>query len=351
MIKIRALGFFQVRQVLDLLKAHHGEHLHTKILEKLHHCYVPFQRISQLLPPRFQFMPIIYVAVSRNKVFGFIWLRTDGVKGSRLRIEQVLIDPTKFSYDIGTQLVNFVVNRYGAEGVQTFLALVHENADEAQALFKTCGFRHVTKVLSYVHTSPSDIGDGEAQDIHGLRESGRQDRLKLKELYTDCLAPETRICLEKAVDDFNGPLAKTYRTNTLAPGSQPVFFKRWVIEDVVHDVLLAAVDVVTDNCRDFHINLLVSPGWSDGLESLLDYGVSQVLKNTESAQIHVACYLFNKELNHLLEEKGFSRTETAEVLVKDYWIPLQDDSQTQQSPILAFPGKTSPACLKPTAQS
>ena len=55
----------------------------------------------------------------RDQVLGLIWLSRDGARNNRWKIDQVIVDPMASTYDVGTQLVNYVINRYGGAGVQT----------------------------------------------------------------------------------------------------------------------------------------------------------------------------------------------------------------------------------------
>lgn len=340
MIKIRALGTRELKQVLNLLERFSEKEFEYSALQKFRQLYIPFHRINQLLPPQFQFLPAIYVAVSRKKVLGLIWLSRDGKKKNRWKIDQLIIDPDEFSYDVGTQLVHYVINRYGAEGVQTFLALVESHCDQALGLLKSCGFRLCTRMHSFTHESPSTI-TLKKEPINELREAFGSDRIKIQSLYNDSLTPEVRLSLEKIPADFSRSLVRQ-----MVDKLQGIFFRRWVVEDTARDLLLASIEIITLNYIDYHLNLVVSPAWRNGYEALINFGIQQVLKNTSSAKIYLQVYDFHKDEMATLESLGFTRSTITEILVKDYWIPLQDKSEKPASPILLFPGKTSPACSR-----
>ena len=104
MIKIRALGTKELKQVLTLLKQYGHEELEYSVLRRLRQLYVPLHVLSQLLPPQWQFMPGIYVAVARDDVMGLVWLTQDGHRNNRWSIDELIIDPDQSTYDIGTQL-------------------------------------------------------------------------------------------------------------------------------------------------------------------------------------------------------------------------------------------------------
>ncbi len=337
MIKIRAMGVRELKQVLNLLERFTDEDFEYRVLENFQQLYAPIQRFSQMLPPQWQFIPAIYVAVSNGKVLGLIWLSKDGHKASRWKIEQLIIDPDEFSYDVGTQLINYVINRYGAEGVQTFLALVHNRYEQALSLLKSCGFRHVSRLHVFVHEHPSSLAVQEAP-IGSLRESDGGDRYKLKALHDESLPIEKRIPLEKNPKDFSSSWLQMFSDRL-----KGIFHKRWVVEDRANDLFVGSLEITTENYKDFQLNVMVSPGWQDGYEDLLRYGIQHVMQHTENARIHVHAYEFHPEFLETLRDLNFQRVYEAELLVKDYWVPLGDKPEKRTSPILLFAGKPSTA--------
>lgn len=337
MIKIRAMGVRELKQVLNLLERFTDEDFEYRVLENFRQLYAPLQRFSQMLPPQWQFIPAIYVAVSNQKVLGLIWLSRDGHKASRWKIEQLIIDPDEFSYDVGTQLINYVVNRYGAEGVQTFLAFVHNQYEQALGLLKSCGFRHVSRLHVFAYENLSSWAS-EEMTISSLREAGGSDRHKLKVLHDETLPIEKRIPLEKHPRDFTPSCLQS-----ISDRLKGIFHKRWVVEDRAHDLFIGSLEITTENYKDFQLSILVSPGWQDGFEDLLRYGIQHVMQHTENARILIQVYEFQSEFLDTLKELGFNRVYEAELLVKDYWVPLEDKPEKRSSPILLFAGKPSTA--------
>ncbi len=340
MIKIQAMGIKELKQVFSLLEQFTEESFKSEVLEQFQHLYGPIQQISQALPPRLQFTPAIYVALSKEKsqtkVLGLIWLSKDGKKNNRWKIEQLIIDPQEFSFDVGAQLINYVINRYGAEGVQTFLAVVHHQYEQALSLLKSCGFRHVTRLHYFCHENPTSLAS-QKPDIRGLREVTASDRFRLKELHLASLPTDKRLSFEKSHRDFNPSFFEN-----MVNGINGVFSKRWVVEDRIHETLLGSLLMSTTNLKDFHLELTLSPAWEDGYEDLLNFGIYHALQQTSTPRLFVEAFAFNDyQLKHL-EQLQFSRLHDAEILVKDYWIPLKDQEK-RTSPVLLFDGKPSTA--------
>jgi len=342
MIKIRALRSSELKQVLSLLNQYSDRESEYSVLQKMQQLYIPVHRLSLLMPLNMQFMPAIFIAAAESKVLGLIWLSPDGRHYRRWKIDHLILDPDSSSYDVGTQLVHYVINRYGGEGVQTFIAYVDQYHTSGLALLKTCGFRRCGRLHYFSHQNPGVIKLSPIA-LEGLRESNNRDCNRLAGIYNDALPSETRVCLEKSGHDFYRSISKRG-----AEKAKGIFFKRWVGQDMARDCLTVSIEISTANYQDFSINIITSPGWEQSYEDALTYAVQQVLLITGNGKIYIECFEFNKTGVEVLEKMGFQRQSIAEVLVKDYWIPIEDKGDRLQSPLLLFSGRTSPAInLKP----
>jgi GNAT superfamily N-acetyltransferase len=356
MIKIRALRPGELKQVLALLSRYSDRESEYSVLRKMQQLYIPLHRLSQLLPLNCQFMPGIFVAVAwdergntpvthpdvgnRDKVLGLVWLSRDGRHSRRWKIDHLVLDPDASSYDVGTQLINYVINRYGGDGVQTFLAYVDQYYNTGLALLKSCGFRRCGRIHYFSRRGPLPARAEEGYTPPaGLRESRSGDASRLAVLYNDMLPPEARICLEKSARDFRSSLPMA-----IGEKFRGGFFKRWVVEDAARNCLVAAIDISTRDYAEFYLDLLVHPAWEILYEEVLAYAIRQVSGMTGQAILHTDCFEFCRKGLETLEGAAFQRNAIAEVLVKDYWIPLEDKEGSRlQSPLLVFSGRTSPA--------
>ena len=340
MIKIQPMRAKELQQVLHLLERFSEDDFEYRVLEHLRQLYGPIQRVSQMLPPRWQFVPAIYVAVSNGKVLGLIWLEKDGKNETRWKIEQLIIDPEEFSFDVGAQLLNYVINLYGAEGIQTFIATVHNQYEQALGLMKSCGFRHVTRLHAYCHEAPQELKENHNhQDIlRAVRESSGSDRHALKALHDDSMPADKRLSLGKSHRDFGGNWLDDLSANLV----HRLFSRRWVVEDRTRDTLLGTLLITSEKDQDFFLSICVGPVWEEGFQKLLDFGVERVLAHSSKARIFVNIYAFHEAQRQWVESVGFSRLYEAEVLVKDYWIPLKNENRLT-SPVMFFTGNTSTA--------
>ncbi len=341
MAKIRSLGNKELKQVLSLLERFSGDEFNYLVLERFQTLYMPFHAINRLLPLRFKFLPEIYVATAENKVLGIVWLSRDGYRQDRWKVDQVIIDPETYAaYDVGKQLMYYVINKFGALGVETFLAYVDPHYDEGLALLKECGFRHCTKMHTFqAEKIPENLRSKPSQ-IQGLREARSSDARKLQELYSETLLPEVRVSLRKSPQDlYPHPVERFFRQ------CKGEFYKRWVVSQASGDYLCGSVSLSTWDYKVFEISVLISPAWEHATEDLILFALHQVYKSGSTPKIIINSYEFQKSKIEILTQLGFERAWTTEILVKDYWIPLKENGIRVKNPVLLFAkgGRTSPA--------
>ena len=128
----------EFQQVAALLSAHENlASVEGTVLAQLRQLYGPVQRVGQVLPPSWQWLPVIYVAIQQQQVVGLIWLQREPGERYRWQIEQLLLHPQLGSLEVGEYLLNFVIHRFGASGVQQFLARVDVgNGGDIVALYR-----------------------------------------------------------------------------------------------------------------------------------------------------------------------------------------------------------------------
>jgi hypothetical protein len=103
------------------------------------------------------------------------------------------------------------------------------------------------------------------------------------------------------------------------------------------------LQIQSTNYKHFQVSMLTHPGWPDLAYDLLDAALRKVVTTTRSAKVEIEVLDCHKDQITQLEAMGFERVSSAELLVKDYWIPLQENKSRLRSPLLIFEGKTSPA--------
>ncbi len=336
---MRARDFKQVEALLSVAEA---ASLEGTVLAQLRQLYGPMQRVWQALPPSWQSLPAIYVATQNRTVAGLIWLQREPGQRHRWQIEQLLLHPEYGSLETGEYLLQYVIHRFGASGVQQFLARVDVGNEQALSLFKQANFRQLDRRYDFkltpaeVNVVPADV------QIEGLREATDTDAALLRELYLETLAPTVRPYLDKPVSQYTTPWWQWPVRSV-----QGRFQKRWLV-DSPHGVL-GMVGVSSWDYQRFQLELSVSPGWPAGLERLVRFGVAHCAQHTRQPLVMLSLYgSAVPDAHHVdnahtvVKAQGFTCWQELLLLAKDYWRPDKTPQPLNiTSPLLLAGGEPS----------
>lgn len=337
-VKIEAMNSLQFKQVQHLLHRYSTTESDFVALNRLKQLYGPLQWVSQLLPPRWQFLPSVFVAIQAHQVVGVLWLHRDGHQTHRWRIEQLILDPEHGSFEIGKLLVDYVINQYGASGIEQFSTEVHHDNEDAQSLLKEVGFRQIGRLHTFnTTTQPETPPIQHEPRIDGLREFRQRDAEGVHTLQIDSLPVTARLYLDRHVDDFKSHFIQHVQRNFSG-----VFYKQWVITHPSQPLFTGYLSIKTNNHQHFTIQLICSPGWQDGFDDLLQFAIYKIQQQTSRPSIQNRSFGFHDYQHKILEARGFKRVYESQLLVKDYWTRMQSKTALKAaSPLLLIDGAPS----------
>ena len=300
------------------------------------------QWMSRFLSVQERRNTMYYVAVDADKVLGLIGLTQDGFGNRRWWLSPVVIDPSESTYDIGNQLVHYVVNLYGGDGVQSFVAPALAEDSITQGVLKAAGFRSCTRLWQF-HlesiTKAKDYLDSAPKPQCRLVEARSHHMYAVSQVYNDALSPVVRVSLGRCPKDFELPWLA--RFNRWVSGQ---FSKGWVWIDPARDTIFGYVAITSTNFIDYTLLVVTSPGRTDGYDDLVRFGLNQIRNSSQSARVHAVAMDNQEEWQTALTHACFEPVPPQHLLVKDYWVPLSPAATILKNPLLLLDGgKASPA--------
>ena len=339
MIKIRKLRDSDIDKIQKMIEyIYPGSTMINQLYEgKL--TIAPLDFLHSLAPINLKFLQESYVAADEDTILGVIGLISDGRQKTRWKINRLVLNVNK--YDIGKQLIDYVVNKYGGAGVETFITSIDENYGEAIALFKHgCGFRSCTKIHVWEKDDLESIEAPKALDI--LREANVYDAKNLQELEQQCIFPHFRPSLTRNVNDF-----KFDFRNKIISQLRGYKVKAYVLDNPIHksgNQIEGYILIVTRDNKNFWADIILSLGYQTYYEDMLTHIIHYISEQNRAAKLHLYVrkyYQGSDKLDEVVHKYNFNQAQVFQVLVKDYWkvLPATDE---KKSPIVIFP--TSPAC-------
>lgn len=298
----------------------------------------PFNTFHSIIPLHFKFLQECYVAVEGKELLGLISLTPDGNRKTRWKINRLILNPN--AYDTGKQLVDYVVNKYGGAGVETFLTTIDENYTEAISLFKNaCSFRSWSKITiwEYENSGHKDFSDNSIE----LRPANSSDAQNLYKLDSEALYPKFKTAFTKTKKDFKLGL-KSKIINTLKNNK----IKHFVLENPQINSLEGFLSIMTRDNLNFWVEITLSLAYQEYYNDILNFAINQVYSSNPNGKVYIGVREYqqtSKKATEVISQHGFNHTGSFEILVKDYWKPAEYVSE-KKVPIIIFPDLTNPAC-------
>jgi len=300
--------------------------------------YFPFNGIHEILPVNLKFLQECYVAVEGDELLGLISLAPDGNQKTRWKINRLILNPN--AYDTGKQLIDYVVNKYGGAGVETFLTTIDENYTEAIALFITaCSFRSCSKINIWELENLKNIEI--SQTPISLRAAEISDTQKLYKLDCETLYPKFKTSLVKTDKDFKFGVINKFINKLKGHKIQ-----RFVLDNYKISSTESLLSITTKDNTNFWIDITLSLAYQEYYEDILNFAINNVCSINPNGKIYIGVRDFqqtNKKMTAVLSQHNFKQSGNFEILVKDYWRPAEYATE-KKVPIMIFPDMTSPAC-------
>jgi len=338
MAKIRQLKHHDIKKIQAMIQ-YVVPGVASNLISEDKFIIFPLNLIHSLLPVNMKFFQETFVAVEDKEVLGLISLTPDTKQKTRWRINKLILNFN--AYDVGKQLIDFVVNKYGGAGVETFITILDETSAEAIALFKNnCGFRSCTNI--HVYEIDKLRADKEIfLNSNLLREMKSSDAKNLQEFDQQSIFPQYRISLMNNQSDFKVGLRSIFANNLT--GYQT---KKFVFENPSKHDIEGYINITTKEGRHFWADIVLSLAFQEYYPDILNYIVSYISCQSNDAKLSVYVrkyYQSNDKLSEALLTNNFNITQRYQVLVKDYWKATKAPAELK-TPIVIFPEIRSPAC-------
>lgn len=301
--------------------------------------FFPLSLLNDSIPLTMRFLEQNYVALNKNELLGLIGLIPDNKQNTRWRINRLILD--KNNLDIGKQLVNYVVNKYGGAGVESFITAIESSHNETILLFRNgCGFRNLSEIDVWKYKSEIKL-EKVTLGEYKIREINSRDAKELLDLDTSLLYPQFRVSLKKSKNDFKINLKNTI-LDFLCNHNQKkliLFNKKNSIDGFI--------TIDSKDKTNFYVNILLSLKSQDLYETVILYITNLIISQYPLASTYIyerKYYQTSAKLRLALSSLKFENDKNFKILVKDYWKPLPLHDEYKKSTFVILPDIASPAC-------
>ena len=309
MTRIKRLNCFdipKIRKMTEYLDNDEGgrftKELYNEGVKFIHYCF----------PLKYKFLPESYVLLEKNEILGLITVMPAMGNPYKIIITRLIFQNNL--YDIGRQLVEFVIAKYGAMGAVSFSVTIDASHEELFRLFlNDCGFRH----CSCENLWKIENFNTKEYNTAPFRVCQNSDSKKVSELYNSELNSLYKPALQRLKTEFNEPFF----------GGLTNFYKnRYVLEEAAHKKIIAYMSITTSDNVNFIIDLVTSQGYEISYDEVLNFAIKEISSKKSKFYLFLKQkkYTYNFEkLENYLNERKFTCIQTQNILVKDFYRPIK----------------------------
>ena len=266
-----------------------------------------FSLIHGLFPLKYKFMQESFILLKDEEILGLITVTPTSGNPYRINITKLIFKQNM--YDVGKQLVEFIIARYGAKGAASFIVTVDQSHDELLDLFmQGCGFRQ----CSYENLWKLDNFKPQSFTKAHFRYCQNSDAKYVAGLYNAELKNLYKPSLERL---------KTEYTEPFFSGLSNGYKNRYVLEEPEKEKIIAYLSVTTNDNYNFIIDMSLNDAYNILYDEVINFALSEISarKSKYCAVLKHRQYTKNADnLETYLHERGLDCIQTQCVLVKDF---------------------------------
>lgn len=278
-----------------------------------------FALFHSFFPLKFKFMPESYILLENNEILGLITIVTTNGNPYKINITKLIFKQNM--YNVGKQLVEFVIARYGAKGATSFVVTVDQSHDELLDLFMGgCGFRH----CSYENLWKLDNFTPQDNTKANFRYCQNSDAKDIARLYNNELKNLYKPSLERLKSEYVEPVFA---------GLSNYYKNRYVLEEPEKEIIIAYLSITTNDNFNFIIDMSLNDAYNIPYDKVINFALSEisVRKSNFCAFIKHRQYTQNADkFEKYLHERNLNCVQTQCVLVKDYYKQIKQTENTLQ---------------------
>lgn len=273
--------------------------------------------INHFVPPTKKRFRETFNATENKKILAQISLIPDNFSSYRWQISSLKI--REANNHIAKPLIDFVVNKYGGNGISTFLVYINEQNPEIISLFKNeCGFRSCAKIDFY---STENLDNNlNTFDENNFKDLEEKDILELLEINTFNIFPHFRPSLISNIEDFKHEFFKRAKND---------YFKVFLVNNRPEGYFR----IYSNDKKNFFADIITSKAYEHCYGEIIAYiqFYLKQLNNFESFTILLKRYRETAQtLEESLKSGGFSINGGTQILVKDYWQKIGDQQNEEK---------------------
>ncbi len=317
MAKIKKISFSDIHNIKKLISVLCSNNIMS--YRRLFFISVPTTLIQNLFYSVHlrRFTESYVISDINNNLKGLISVRAQAGNPYKWLIKRFFLAPN--CYEEGKQLVEYIIAKFGARGVDTFCVSVIDNQSELIDLFiKGCGFRFCSAESLWNVSNINFLTENIDEKL--FRPFKHSDNEKVADLFNENLITHYKYSLSKEKEEFNDKLYQ---------GIGAYSYFKYVIDDERNGNLKTFIEIKTCDNHNYFIDAIVPPQHFDLYPMILSFAVKNITKRNKNFKIYIKNrkYLQGGELlENFFKENNFELLQNNTILVRDFFKTVKEET-------------------------
>ena len=257
------------------------------------------------------------VSDNNDNLKGLITVQAQKGNPFKWQIKRLFLAPN--SHEQGKQLIEYIIAKFGARGVDTFYVCVDDNSNELIDLFiKGCGFRFCsTEALWKVTNVNFLVTDIDEKNFHSFDNS---DTKKIAELHNENLITHYKYSLSKEKEEYSDRFFK---------GFNSAFEFKYTYS--IDDKIVSYIKIKTMDNVNYFLDILLSSHDIDLYPRILSFAVKKIITRNKNFQLFIKnkkYYQTGEQIEEFFKENKFELLQNNAVLVRDFFKTVREKSDS-----------------------
>ena len=264
-------------------------------------------------------LPETYVAFdTNNNLKGLITVKAQRGNPYKWQIKRLFLD--KNSHEEGKQLVEYIIAKFGARGVDTFYISVDDNNTELIELFiKGCGFRACSTEALWSVSNVNFI----VQDIDEklFKSFKNEDARKVAELYNDTVNTLYKYSLSKEEGEFKDKILQ---------GLHPDIDFKYILEDEQNKKIKAFIEIKTVDNTNYLVDCIVPSQYMNLYPGILSFALKKIMKRNKNFKMYIKnrkYFQSGDAAEQFFKENRFELLQNNAILVRDFFKSVKEENE------------------------
>lgn len=263
------------------------------------------------------------VSDNNDNLKGLITVLAQKGNPYKWQIKRLFLAPN--SHEQGKQLIEYIIAKFGARGVDTFYVSVDDNANDLIDLFiKGCGFRFCSTEALWKVTNVNFLVS--ELDEKNFRSFDNSDIKEVAELHNENLITHYKYSLTKEKGEFSDGLLK---------GLNSVSEFKYVYSD--DKGLISYIKIKTSDNVHYFLDILLSSHDMNLYPMILSYAVKKIIKRNKNFQLFIKnkkYYQNGEQVEAFFKENKFEQLQNNAVLVRDFFKTVKEKSESYSEAVV-----------------